>query len=87
MHVLEGHSNSSTHFALLPGDRAISASDDHTLRLWDLASGRLIGSMVGDSPASCIAISSHGDSGICGHRDGRITFFKWGTVKLASENL
>lgn len=37
------------HIVALPGDRALSASSDSTLRLWDLASGETLHVLEGHS--------------------------------------
>ena len=34
------------------GQRAVSASDDHTLKVWDLASGRELHTLTGHSDLS-----------------------------------
>ena len=40
--VLVGHKAGVTHVAALPDGRALSASNDNTLRLWDLALGECL---------------------------------------------
>ena len=47
--TLRGHSSSVNHVAALPDGRAISASWDNTLRLWDLASGQCLRVLEGHS--------------------------------------
>ena len=47
--VFVGHEGSIVHIAALPDGRAISASYDHTLRLWDLASGQCLRVLEGHS--------------------------------------
>ena len=42
MRILQGHTDYVTHVVALPGERALSASGDKTLRLWDLASGQTL---------------------------------------------
>ena len=44
----------------LDGKRAVSASDDSTLRLWDLESGRAVLVLLGDAPFSSSAIDQEG---------------------------
>ncbi|GAB6904218.1 hypothetical protein JCM12296A_00520 [Desulfosarcina cetonica] len=40
LHVLEGHTHWVTHFAFCGDTHLLSASDDHTVRLWEIAGGR-----------------------------------------------
>ena len=50
--ILQGHSGEVNSVALSPDGRwAVSASDDETLRVWDLESGRHVCSLVGHSGA------------------------------------
>ena len=78
LRVLKGHSGSVRHVAALPDGRALSASSDNTLRLWDIADGKVIGGLISDSPISCLAISESIGVGVCGHADGKVTFFRVG---------
>ena len=47
--TFRGHSGGVNHVAALPDGRALSASDDNTLRLWDLASGQCLRVLEGHS--------------------------------------
>ena len=48
--TLEGHSGRVTAVALFPdGERALSASDDDTLKLWDLETGQMLKALEGHS--------------------------------------
>ena len=48
--TLVGHSGEVTACAVLPdGRRALSASEDRTLRLWDLETGRTLATLEGHS--------------------------------------
>src|SRR5262249_20338003 len=49
--VLEGHTDWVTAVAVLDGRRAVSASDDRTLRVWDLESGRALQTLNGHTGA------------------------------------
>jgi WD40 repeat protein len=39
------------------GKRAVSASDDNTVKIWDLETGEVIATFTCDSPAFCCAYS------------------------------
>src|SRR4029077_6163816 len=45
--VLEGHANGVTAVAVVDGRRAVSASYDRTLRVWDLESGQTLNTLEG----------------------------------------
>ena len=46
--VLKGHTGAVCGVAVTPdGTRAVSASDDKTLRVWDLATGKSLASLEG----------------------------------------
>ena len=61
-HTLEGHSGSVKAVAItVDGDRAVSASEDKTLKLWDLETRREIRTLSGHrAPVSAVAISPDG---------------------------
>jgi len=42
------------------GARALSASEDRTLKLWDLETGRELAMFTADEPLSCCAVAQHG---------------------------
>ena len=65
----------------LPDGRALSASYDNTLRLWDLAQGKPIGGLFSDSPISCLTVFETG-VGACGHVNGQVTVFRVGPNNL-----
>jgi WD40 repeat protein len=55
------------------GGRVLSASDDGTIRLWDVASGLQIRRIKGyNSPVLSIAISPDGSQALSGHEDGNV---------------
>ena len=60
------------------GQRAISASgeDDHTLKVWDLASGRGLASFIGEGHILCCAVSPDGRTILAGERTGRLHFLR-----------
>jgi len=50
LHRLQGHTNGVTGVAVTPdGRRAVSASRDHTLRVWDLATGAVPDTLAGQT--------------------------------------
>ena len=72
--VLEGHTDRVTAVAVLDGRRAVSASDDGTLRVWDLESGRSLKTLEGQT-GSVTAVAVFG-----GHR--AITSSDDGTLRV-----
>ena len=60
----------------VPGRRAISASWDKTLRVWDLESGRAIASFCGESPIDTCIAGRDGLTFIAGERTGRVHFLR-----------
>ena len=56
LRTLEGHTNAVCGVAVTPdGKRAVSASRDNTLRVWELATGMPIATFRCDAPALCCA--------------------------------
>ncbi|MEL6352649.1 MAG: hypothetical protein AAFR58_12865, partial [Cyanobacteria bacterium J06627_28] len=77
----EGHSDSVLSVAFSPqGDRIVSGSDDHTLRLWDLE-GNAVGSpFEGHSSwVSSVAFSPQGDRIVSGSSDSTLRLWRVGT--------
>ena len=64
--VLEGHRDWVTAVAALDGGRAVSSSEDRTLRVWDLESGEALAFLNLDAPPTVVAASKDGRIG-----DGR----------------
>src|SRR5206468_995552 len=62
LRTLEGHTSSVTGVAVTPdGRRAVSASPDNTLKVWDLESGRELRTLEGHSGSvTGVAVSSDG---------------------------
>jgi WD40 repeat protein len=55
---LEGHTDWISALAVLAGgSRALSGSNDSTLRLWDLATGACLAEYVTDAAISCVAFA------------------------------
>jgi WD40 repeat protein len=71
LRTLEGHSASVYCLALTPdGKRAVSASADHTLKVWDLATGRLLRTMEGHSDTvRSVAVTLDGNRAVSASRD------------------
>ncbi|MEG4099510.1 WD40 repeat domain-containing protein, partial [Microcoleus sp. Pol17_C1] len=75
--TLNGHTSSVNAVAVTPdGKRAISGSDDKTLKVWDLSSGNLIASFTGESSIACCAIAPDGVTIVAGDASGRVYFLR-----------
>ena len=74
MRTLEGHNEAVYNAAIAPdGRRALSASDDKTLKFWDLESGENIATFVCDAVPTCCAFVD--DRTIfAGDQGGRVHF-------------
>ncbi|MGB1109443.1 MAG: hypothetical protein ACPG4N_03760, partial [Gammaproteobacteria bacterium] len=59
------------------GRRAVSASDDGTLRVWDLELGVQMAIFTADAAVSPIAIIEDGPRFIAGDRAGRIHYLEY----------
>jgi WD40 repeat protein len=69
---LEGHLGSVNPLAVTPGRRrAISASNDHTLRVWEVESGICITAFTGDGPVLRCAVASGGQTIVAKVKSGR----------------
>ncbi|MEG4816525.1 WD40 repeat domain-containing protein, partial [Microcoleus sp. K5-D4] len=58
------------------GKRAISGSDDNTLKVWDLLSGNVIARLMGESSIACCAIAPDGVTIVAGDKSGRVYFLR-----------
>jgi WD40 repeat protein len=58
------------------GKRAISASSDHALRVWDVESGTRIATFTGESPVLRCAIAPDGRTIIAREKSGRGHFLR-----------
>ncbi|MEB3831840.1 WD40 repeat domain-containing protein, partial [Phormidium sp. CCY1219] len=56
------------------GTGAVSASDDNTLKLWDLATGEVVASFSGESALFCCAVAPDGVTVVAGDRLGGVHF-------------
>ena len=72
--TLEGHTNWVRAVAITPdGQRAVSASDDRTLRIWDLATGATLRTLEGHTgPVSAVAITPDGQRAVSASDDGTL---------------
>jgi WD40 repeat protein len=58
LHTLTGHADEIRAVAVTPdGQRAVSASGDRTLKMWDLETEEVLVAFTCDSSASCCAFS------------------------------
>jgi hypothetical protein len=71
--TLAGHTDGVSAVAVTPdGRRAVSASGDRTLKVWDLQSGREITTFTCDSSLDCV-VESH-STVVAGDQSGRVHF-------------
>jgi WD40 repeat protein len=62
VHTLEGHTGATCSVLFSPNGLLISSSDDETVRLWDVASGRSLGVLRAPGPSDGVKI--RGASGL-----------------------
>ena len=74
LRVLKGHTASVLTVALTAdGRRAVSAGADHTLRVWNVASGECIATLTGHTaPVNAVAVTPDGRLAISGSNDGTV---------------
>lgn len=75
--TLQGHLDSVTDVSIGPDGRtAISASEDGSLKSWDLQTGRVIGTLQGRSAkVRCVAFGPDGVSALSGDEDNTISYW------------
>jgi WD40 repeat protein len=76
--TLEGHQHEIRCLAITPSGKTLaSGSADHTVRLWDLTEGRLLGILEGHSGwVNCLAIDPSGTLLASAGRDGQICLWR-----------
>ena len=70
-----GHDDSITSVASV-GNRAISVSDDNTLKVWDLLSRKVVASFRGDSALKACAIAPDGVTIVAAEASGQVHFLR-----------
>jgi WD40 repeat protein len=58
------------------GRRAVSASEDNTLRVWDLESGKKLALLTADGPVASCAVSLDGRTIVAGDATGNMHILK-----------
>jgi serine/threonine protein kinase len=81
--VFQGHTKEITCVAFSPqGNRAISGSEDRSVRLWDLRSGKGLLTMTKhESKVMTVGISPNGSFALSGGRDSRLILWDLNTGK------
>jgi hypothetical protein len=82
--TLEGHTDWVRAIAVLPdGKRAVSGSNDRTLKLWDMESGELIQTLEGHTGwVNAIAVIPDGKRAVSGSDDGTLKLWDMESGKL-----
>jgi WD40 repeat protein len=58
------------------GQRAVSASADNTVKLWDLESGCVLAAFTCDAAARCCTLSDGGELIVAGDAGGHLHFLR-----------
>ena len=74
LRTLDGHAASVSGVALMAdGQRAVSASEDRTLKVWDLESGRALRTLEGHAAfVACVAVTADGQRAVSGSGDNTL---------------
>jgi WD40 repeat protein len=85
VHALEGHTDLVNAVAVTADShRAISASADHSLRIWDLETGDCIAAFSGDGPMLRCSIAPDGRTIIARDKSGRVHVLQLEGLEWAS---
>jgi WD40 repeat protein len=77
LHTLEGHAHPVYGVAVTPdGQRAVSASLDTTLKVWDLATGTVVATFFADGDTGACAVAPDGVTICAGDAFGRVHFLR-----------
>ena len=84
LRTLAGHSRRVNAVALTPdGKKAISGSDDHTLKVWNLETGELVQTLAGHSRrVNAVALTADGKTAISGSDDHTLKVWNLETGEL-----
>jgi len=75
--TLTGHGDLAIAVAIsADGQRAVSSSDDKTLKLWNLATGEEIASFTAEAGFSGCALAPDGAGVVAGDESGRVHFLR-----------
>jgi WD40 repeat protein len=66
------------------GQRAVSASDDHTLKVWDLATGAVQAEITFDAAMTGVAVVPDGVTLLAGDRGGNLYCLHYFTPKATA---
>lgn len=82
--TLEGHASVVTAVAVTPdGRRAVSASRDRTLRVWDLERGQVVRTLEGHIKAvTAVAVTPDGYNAVSASRDGTLRVWDLATGQM-----
>src|SRR5262249_33569842 len=81
--VLEGHDYPVTSVALsADGRTALSGSDDYTVRIWDLATGRCTAAL--DDGVTSVALAADGRTALFGCADGPVPVWNLATARCTT---
>jgi WD40 repeat protein len=85
LHTFSAHTGAVTAVALTPDDqRAISASDDGTLRVWNLGSGQPLANIQTPAPVTAIAMNADGKKILVSGPDGVVR--NYALVQVQGQN-
>jgi WD40 repeat protein len=77
LRTLTGHSDAVNAVAVAPdGRRVVSASDDNTVKVWNVETGEVLATFTCDSVAHCCAFSDAGKLIVAGNNGGHLHFLR-----------